>query len=72
MGEQDEEAGNDRYESVCSFVHVVSTSFDPNLAGASSMAVGLGMDEDEQEDLLKKVDDSFWVMRVIGSLESYP
>ncbi|KAG2010065.1 2OG-Fe(II) oxygenase [Coprinopsis cinerea AmutBmut pab1-1] len=31
-----------------------------------AMAVGLGMDEDEQEDLLKKVDDSFWVMRVIG------
>ncbi|TFK27981.1 Clavaminate synthase-like protein [Coprinopsis marcescibilis] len=31
-----------------------------------AMAIGLGMDEAEQENLLSKVDDSFWVMRVIG------
>ena len=32
------------------------------------MAVGLGLSEEEQDDLLKQVDDSFWVMRVIGEL----
>ncbi|RXW23388.1 hypothetical protein EST38_g2450 [Candolleomyces aberdarensis] len=31
-----------------------------------AMAVGLGLTEEEQQDLLNKVDDSFWVMRVIG------
>lgn len=30
------------------------------------MAVGLGMSPDEVEDLKSQVDDSFWVMRVIG------
>ncbi|CAL1713249.1 unnamed protein product [Somion occarium] len=31
-----------------------------------AMALGLGMSSDEWEDLKGKVDDSFWVMRVIG------
>lgn len=31
-----------------------------------SMAVGLGMTEEEWQDLRGQVDDSFWVMRVIG------
>lgn len=30
------------------------------------MAHGLGMTPDEWEDLKGKIDDSFWVMRVIG------
>ncbi len=30
------------------------------------MADGLGMDEDEWAELAAMVDDSFWVMRVIG------
>jgi hypothetical protein len=30
------------------------------------MSVGLGMTRDEWVDLKSKVDDSFWVMRVIG------
>jgi len=31
------------------------------------MAVGLGMTLEEWKDLRNQVDDSFWVMRVIGS-----
>jgi len=30
------------------------------------MAAGLGMTSEEWQDLRAKVDDSFWVMRVIG------
>jgi len=30
------------------------------------MSLGLGMSSDEWEALRKQVDDSFWVMRVIG------
>ena len=30
------------------------------------MSVGLGMSKGEWEELKSKVDDSFWVMRVIG------
>ena len=30
------------------------------------MATGLGMSDAEWEDLKDKVDDSFWVMRIIG------
>lgn len=32
----------------------------------SSMAVGLGMSQDEWKDMRSKVDNSFWVMRIIG------
>jgi len=35
---------------------------------ASRMSIGLGMTRDEWEDLRNQVDDSFWVMRVIGTL----
>jgi isopenicillin N synthase-like dioxygenase len=31
-----------------------------------AMADGLGLSAEEQEDLLNQVNDSFWVMRVIG------
>lgn len=31
-----------------------------------SMAAGLGMTPEEWEDLKGNVDDSFWVMRIIG------
>ena len=30
------------------------------------MAIGLGMEPEECENLKAQVDDSFWVMRVIG------
>lgn len=30
------------------------------------MAVGLGLTTEEWQDLRSQVDDSFWVMRVIG------
>lgn len=30
------------------------------------MAVGLGLSEEERQNLLNQVNDSFWVMRVIG------
>ena len=32
------------------------------------MAVGLGMTNAEWEDLKAQVDDSFWVLRIIGPL----
>ena len=32
------------------------------------MAVGLGMTDAEWEDLRSQVDDSFWVLRIIGPL----
>ncbi|KAH6912844.1 hypothetical protein BKA70DRAFT_777135 [Coprinopsis sp. MPI-PUGE-AT-0042] len=31
-----------------------------------AMAIGLGMNKAEQDELLSRIDDSFWVMRVIG------
>lgn len=37
-----------------------------------SMADGLGMDEDEAEELLGMVDNPFWVMRVIGAALPLP
>jgi hypothetical protein len=32
------------------------------------MAVGLGVTSEEWEELKGNIDDSFWVLRVIGSL----
>ena len=32
------------------------------------MSIGLGMTREEWNDLRSQVDDSFWVMRVIGEL----
>lgn len=32
------------------------------------MAAGLGMTADEWEGLRSQVDDSFWVMRIIGTI----
>lgn len=37
-----------------------------NVLKAYSMALGLGMTDEEWKDLKAQVDDSFWVMRVIG------
>jgi len=37
-----------------------------------SMAVGLGVTPEEWEELKGNVDDSFWVLRVIGSSISPP
>ncbi len=38
------------------------------------MAMGLGMTDAEWEDLKAQVDDSFWVLRIIGQLATllYP
>lgn len=36
------------------------------------MSVGLGMTPDEWQELRSKVDDSFWVLRVIGTPRSRP
>ena len=33
------------------------------------MAMGLGMTDAEWEDLKAQVDDSFWVLRIIGLLD---
>jgi hypothetical protein len=30
------------------------------------MAVGLGMTDEERSEFLGQVDDSFWVLRIIG------
>lgn len=35
---------------------------------SSRMAMGLGMTQDEWLELRSQVDDSFWVMRVIGEI----
>ena len=37
-----------------------------------SMAVGLGMTPEEREELKGNVDDSFWVMRIIGLWIYFP
>ena len=37
-----------------------------------SMAAGLGVTAEEWEELKGNVDDSFWVMRIIGSWVSPP
>ena len=34
------------------------------------MAMGLGMTNDEWEDLKAQVDDSFWVLRILGLLRT--
>jgi hypothetical protein len=36
--------------------------------GEYRMAMGLGMTDAEWEDLKSQVDDSFWVLRIIGLL----
>jgi hypothetical protein len=36
------------------------------------MALGLGMTNAEWEDLKAQVDDSFWVLRIIGLLDYHP
>lgn len=36
------------------------------------MAAGLGMTADEWEGLRSQVDDSFWVMRLIGRKAVFP
>jgi hypothetical protein len=36
------------------------------------MALGLGMTNAEWEDLKAQVDDSFWVLRIIGALDYHP
>lgn len=63
MGGENEEAGVGGHGSVrsdrCSVV-IESLSYDPR------MSVGLGMTPDEWQELRSQVDDSFWVMRVIG------
>ena len=35
------------------------------------MADGLGVNEDEWAELRSQIDDSFWVMRIIGGFVTY-
>jgi hypothetical protein len=67
MGREDEGAGSHINGSV-------SDSFCTSVAGKLNscssyrMSIGLGMTREEWLELRSQVDDSFWVMRVIGLL----
>jgi len=45
-----------------------TTSWIPTESAISRMAAGLGMTSEEWKELRSNVDDSFWVMRVIGNM----
>lgn len=62
LDREDEDSRYDRNGSVSSINNVITFVLKTRV----SMAVGLGMSTEEWEDLKSKVDDSFWVMRVIG------
>jgi hypothetical protein len=63
MGREDEGLRLDRYAGVRSHTFG-SRSVSSQLS--FSMADGLGMSPEEWQELRSQVDDSFWVMRVIG------
>lgn len=71
MDREDEDIGSARYGSVrvllllTSGLHLLAEHQLIEMLYCS-MAIGLGMESDEWEELKGKVDDSFWVMRVIG------
>ena len=43
---------------------------DSLVGSCGSMSVGLGVTHEEWEELKGNVDDSFWIMRIIGSFSS--
>ena len=61
MGGKDEEAGVGGYGSVRFAFFVLLRAYL-----IARMSVGLGMTPDEWQELRSQVDDSFWVMRIIG------
>ena len=66
---EDEGAWNDCYGSVSSLYFVAARLYIVELIWlgcVGSMAVGLGATAEEWEELKGNVDDSFWVMRIIG------
>ena len=71
MDYEDERTRVDRYGSVSFRLFVVMKLHVADLielACVGSMATGLGATPEEWEELKGNVDDSFWVMRAIGSL----
>ena len=69
MDPEDEGTWNDRYGSVSFCLFVAARLYVVKLIGlvrVGSMAIGLGATPEEWEELKGNVDDSFWVMRVIG------
>ena len=75
MDSEDEGTWNDCYGSVSlslSRGYEVACGVAELLDCVGSMAIGLGVTPEEWEELKGNVDDSFWVMRVIGSLISPP
>lgn len=73
MGGEDEEAGHDCDGGVCISAHSYhSLAYDLSARSVSCrMSFGLGMSREEWSDLRAKVDDSFWVMRIIGRQRPY-
>ena len=69
MGREDERFGFDRHGGVCAYSDV-HTLISVDLMCYCRMSVGLGMTREEWDDLKAKVDDSFWVMRIIGNVFS--
>ena len=68
MGGEDEKVGDGGYGSVRLFL--LTSLFLTNTS--ARMSVGLGMTSDEWKELRSKVDNSFWVMRVIGTRSTPP
>jgi hypothetical membrane protein len=65
VDQQDEEAWNDPHGSVSLFSFILSqVAF--MTTSITRMAYGLGMNAEEWDELRAQVDDSFWVMRIIG------
>ena len=66
MGSEDEETWTDRYGSVSLRLFVIMRLLIEELT-IGSMAIGLGVTPEEWKELKGNIDDSFWVMRTIGS-----
>ena len=63
---EDEGFGLDSYAGVRLIILYIFCSTSAQ-SDPFSMADGLGMSPEEWQELRKQVDDSFWVMRVIGT-----
>ena len=63
---EDEGAWVDRHGSVSLRTLVATAWSGAEIGLCCSMAVGLGVSSREWEELKRSVDDSFWVLRVIG------
>ena len=66
MGGEDEGAWINIDGSVSQTDSVTSDGFSCLYYSLYRMAEGLGMTKEEWRELRSQVDDSFWVMRVIG------